>query len=120
VKLSSPDVAPAPVLRRCADCRTDGREISARKALELVARRFAVLSEPARLRLIHALLTEKRTRSSRDRRHAANTSRHLQTHRRTFSASQGLQVFYSIADPSIFKLCSSLRQLKNAHEAGMS
>ena len=81
------------------------------EALDLVARRFAVLAEPMRLRLIQALFNGER--SVGDLVAAiggtqANVSRHLQTltgaHILT-RRKEGLQVFYAIADPSIFKLC---------------
>ena len=81
------------------------------EALELVARRFAVLAEPMRLRLIQALfggelnvnaLVEETGGTQ------ANVSRHLQTLTQAHILSrrkEGLQVFYAIADPTIFKLC---------------
>src|SRR5688572_27069646 len=80
-------------------------------ALDLVARRFAVLSEPMRLRLLHALMEAE---SSVNELVAAtggtqaNVSRHLQTLAEAGLVSrrkEGLQVFYAIADPSIFELC---------------
>lgn len=86
------------------------RNISA-EALQLISHRFSVLAEPMRLRLVHCLfdgeqnVTQlvKATNGTQ-----ANVSRHLQTltlagilQRR----KEGLQVFYSIADPSIFTLC---------------
>ena len=81
------------------------------EALELVARRFAVLSEPLRLKLVHALFDgEKSVNALVDLTGGtqANVSRHLQTLTQAnilARRKQGLQVFYSIADPSIFKLC---------------
>lgn len=80
-------------------------------ALELVARRFAVLAEPMRLRLIQALFEgEKNVNTLVEEIGGtqANTSRHLQTLTQANILSrrkEGLQVFYAIADPSIFKLC---------------
>lgn len=81
-------------------------------ALELVARRFAVLAEPMRLRLIQALLAGGE-RNVTDLVEAtggtqANISRHLQTLMAAHIVTrrkEGLQVFYRIADPSIPKLC---------------
>jgi DNA-binding transcriptional ArsR family regulator len=80
-------------------------------ALELVARRFAVLSEPMRLRLLRALFDGEKnvhTLVTLTGGTQANVSRHLQTladahllRRR----KDGLEVFYAISDPSIFKLC---------------
>jgi DNA-binding transcriptional ArsR family regulator len=81
------------------------------EALEHVARRFAVLSEPMRLRLIQALFTgEKNVNALVEETGGtqANVSRHLQTLTQAHILSrrkEGLQVFYTIADPSIFKLC---------------
>ncbi len=80
-------------------------------ALELVARRFAVLAEPMRLRLIQALFGgEKHVNALVDETGGtqANISRHLQTLMQANILSrrkEGLQVFYAIADPSIYKLC---------------
>ena len=80
-------------------------------ALELVARRFAVLGEPMRLRLLHALVAgEMSVNALVDATGGtqANVSRHLQTLAETGLVSRrkdGLQVFYAIADPSIFELC---------------
>ena len=81
------------------------------EALELVARRFAVLSEPLRLKLVHALFDgEKNVNAlvAETGGTQANVSRHLQTLTQAHILARrkdGLQVFYSIADPSIFKLC---------------
>jgi ArsR family transcriptional regulator len=81
------------------------------EALELVARRFAVLAEPMRLRLIQALFDGERNVSDLVEATGgtqANVSRHLQTLTAAHVLSrrkEGLQVFYEIADPSIFKLC---------------
>lgn len=81
------------------------------EALSLVARRFAVLSEPMRLRLLHALFDgEKPVNALVELTGGtqANVSRHLQTLADAGLLTRrkaGLQVFYSIADPSIFPLC---------------
>lgn len=82
------------------------------QALEIVARRFAVLAEPMRLRLIQALLAGEKNvgeLTTLTDGTQANISRHLQTliaahvlDRR----KEGLQVFYRIADPTIPKLCN--------------
>ena len=79
--------------------------------VELIAARFRAMGEPMRLRLLMALqggernvtdLVEELSTSQ------ANISKHLGVlasvgllHRR----KQGLNVFYSIADPSIFNMC---------------
>src|ERR1035438_9847343 len=81
------------------------------EAIELISRRFAVLAEPMRLRLIHALFEgEKNVNALVEEVGGtqANISRHLQTLAAASILSrrkQGLQVFYSIADPAIIKLC---------------
>ncbi len=81
------------------------------EALELVARRFAVLAEPMRLRLIQALFDgEKNVNALVEETGGtqANVSRHLQRLTQAHILSrrkEGLQVFYAIADPSIYKLC---------------
>ena len=81
------------------------------EALALVARRFAVLSEPMRLRLLHALFDGEKpvnTLVEATGGTQANISRHLQTLADAgllTRRKEGLQVFYSIADPSIFTLC---------------
>jgi DNA-binding transcriptional ArsR family regulator len=81
------------------------------EVLELIARRFAVLAEPMRLRLVHALFTGEKSVNELVEQTGgtqANVSRHLQTLAQANVLSrrkEGLQVFYAIADPSIYKLC---------------
>jgi ArsR family transcriptional regulator len=81
------------------------------EALELVARRFGVLAEPMRLRLIQALFSGERNVTDlvgATGGTQANVSRHLQTLTTAnilARRKEGLQVFYAIADPSIAKLC---------------
>ena len=80
-------------------------------ALALIARRFAVLSEPMRLRLLHALFAGEKSVNelvALTGGTQANVSRHLQTLTQANMLARrkaGLQVFYTIADPSIFQLC---------------
>jgi DNA-binding transcriptional ArsR family regulator len=80
-------------------------------ALTLVARRFAILSEPMRLRLLHVLMEGERHVNALAEAAGgsqANVSRHLQTLAEAGIVSrrkEGLQVFYAISDPSIFQLC---------------
>lgn len=77
----------------------------------MLARRFSVLSEPLRIKLIHALFDGEKNVStlvSLTGGTQTNVSRHLQTLTHAhilLRRKAGLQVFYSIADPSIFKLC---------------
>jgi DNA-binding transcriptional ArsR family regulator len=81
------------------------------EALDLVARRFAVLAEPMRLRLLQSLFDGERNVNalvSLTGGTQANVSRHLQTlteARLLKRRKEGLQVFYSLADPTIFRLC---------------
>ncbi len=81
------------------------------QALELISRRFAALSEPMRLRLVHALFSGEKTVGALVAASGGtqtNVSRHLQTLTQAHILArrrEGLHVFYSIADPSIFKLC---------------
>ncbi len=81
------------------------------EALELVARRFAVLAEPMRLRLIPALFDGGKPVNAPVEITGgtqANISRHLQTLTQAHLLSrrkEGLQVFYAIADPTLVQLC---------------
>jgi ArsR family transcriptional regulator len=81
------------------------------EALLMIAHRFGVLSEPLRLRLIHALFEGEKSVNTLVELTGgtqANVSRHLQTLTQAHilgRRKEGLQVFYSIADPSIFELC---------------
>ncbi|TVR52000.1 MAG: ArsR family transcriptional regulator [Puniceicoccaceae bacterium] len=81
------------------------------EALELVARRFAVLGEPMRLRLLHSLLDgEKNVTALVEATggQQANISRHLQTLATAGFVKrrrEGLQAFYAIADRDVFRLC---------------
>jgi DNA-binding transcriptional ArsR family regulator len=82
------------------------------EGLVMIARRFAILSEPMRLRLLHALVGgEQNVNALADITEGtqANVSRHLQTLAEAGLISrrkEGLQVFYAIADDSIFQLCN--------------
>lgn len=81
------------------------------EALALIARRFAVLAEPMRLRLLHALVGgEMHVNALVEATGGtqANTSRHLQTLAEAGVVKrrkEGLLVYYSVADPTIFDLC---------------
>ncbi len=81
------------------------------EALVMIARRFGALSEPLRLKLLHALFDgEKNVNALVEITGGTqtNVSRHLQTLTDAGMLGrrkEGLQVFYSIADPTIFQLC---------------
>ena len=81
------------------------------ESLVQIARRFAVLSEPMRLRLLHVLMRGEQSVNALAELTdgtQANVSRHLQTLAEAGMVSrrkEGLHVFYDIADSSIFKLC---------------
>ena len=81
------------------------------EAITAVARRFAILSEPMRLRLLRCLMPGKMSVNALAEAAGgtqANVSRHLQTLADAGMVGrrkEGLQVFYSIADPTIFQLC---------------
>jgi ArsR family transcriptional regulator len=81
-------------------------------AIDLVARRFAVLAEPMRLRLLQALFAGEKSVRALVRETGGtqtNVSRHLQTlmHEQIITRRKdGLQAFYAIADPSIGPLCA--------------
>jgi ArsR family transcriptional regulator len=81
------------------------------EAMVMIARRFSVLSDPMRIRLLHSLHDGEQNVSTLVKMSGSsqtNVSRHLQTladagilaRRKT-----GAQAFYSICDPTIFELC---------------
>lgn len=84
------------------------------EALDLIAERFKVLSEPIRLQMLHTLqegeksvneLTESVQTSQ------PNVSKHLKILLRNGILNRnqrGNTVFYSIADESIFSLCETV------------
>lgn len=81
------------------------------EAFERLGEQFKAFSEPMRLRLIYALMDGEKTVSELVEETGglqANVSKHL---RMLLEAGiverrkQGLNSYYSIADPSIFELC---------------
>jgi ArsR family transcriptional regulator len=106
----------------------DSREPMSDEALQQVAKRFAVLAEPMRLRLLQSLISGEKnvnTLVTESGGTQANVSRHLQTLARDGLLTrrrEGLQVFYAVADKSIFSICDivcgSIREgLKKRSEA---
>ncbi len=97
------------------------------RGLELVARRFQVLSEPARLRLLMALQEGEQNVTalvSVTGLSQGNASKHLGILADAHIVSrrrEGVSVFYAISDPQIFELCdlmcSKLEQEFNENSA---
>lgn len=81
------------------------------KALELIANRFKMLSEPIRLQLLQCLQAgEKSVNSLTELVETSqpNVSKHLKTLQDSGIVKrrqEGNTVYYSIADESIFELC---------------
>jgi DNA-binding transcriptional ArsR family regulator len=97
-------------------------------ALELIAARFRALSEPLRLKLIIALQGGERNVNELVKatgKGQANVSRQLQQLLDSGILARrrdGARVFYSIADPAIFDLCTHVcgslhRQLQEKGKA---
>lgn len=81
------------------------------EAIEMVAERFRVLGEPARLHVMHALRTGEQTvgeLADATGLSTANVSKHLQIlHAAGFVTrrKQGLHVYYDLAGEDVFRLC---------------
>lgn len=82
--------------------------------LELVAERFKALAEPVRLQILNALRNREMTVGElieATKLGQANVSKHLQL---LFSLGfvsrrkEGLFVYYSLADKSVFQLCDTM------------
>ena len=79
--------------------------------LALVAERFKVLAEPARLQLLHALMPGELSVGQLVERTGlsqANVSKHLQlllAHNLVARRKEGLFAYYHLADQSVFQLC---------------
>lgn len=94
------------------------------EAFVMIARRFSALSEPRRLKLMHCLFDgEKNVTALVELSGGTQTavSRHLQSLTEAgllTRRKEGLQVFYAIADPSIFDLCELVcTSLEKTHAA---
>ncbi len=85
-----------------------------REALELIAKRFKILSEPIRLRILHELQNgEKSVTQLTEAVESSqpNVSKHLKTLQDAGVVKrqqEGNTVYYSIADESIFILCETV------------
>jgi len=95
------------------------------KMIDLVARRFQVLGEPCRLRILRALQGGALTVNQIvDRLHGnqPNISKHLQI---LFDAGlvgrerSANSIFYSIADPVVFRLCELVCRSTARHAASV-
>jgi DNA-binding transcriptional ArsR family regulator len=79
--------------------------------LDLIADRFRVLGEPARLHILSALRHGERNVSDLVHRTGytqANLSKHLQLLLRLGFVERrkdGVSAYYSLADPDVFRLC---------------
>jgi ArsR family transcriptional regulator len=79
--------------------------------LDLVAARMKVLAEPMRLRLLNALRSGEKSVTELVEETGsgqANISKHLgllYRNRMVMRRKEGLNVYYRIADPTIFQLC---------------
>jgi DNA-binding transcriptional ArsR family regulator len=87
------------------------KRVMSDEALELISRRFALLSEPLRLRLIHVLFEGERNVGELVEATGgtqANVSRHLQALTQAGllkRRKEGLHVLYSVGDPGLKALC---------------
>lgn len=92
--------------------------------LELIAHRFRVLAEPARLEILNELMEGERTVTELVEATGlgqANTSKHLQilrANRFVARRKEGLYAHYRLADPSVRLLCETMcaRLEDQAHE----
>ena len=99
------------------------------EAFELIAGRFRVLAEPMRLRLLHALGDAEMSVSdlvAATNAGQANVSKHLGILLDSGLVARrkaGLNVFYRVADPSVFDMCeavcSSVGRRLTAHHAAI-
>jgi ArsR family transcriptional regulator len=86
------------------------------EAIELVANRFKVLSEPLRLRLVNALERGERSVGELTEETGStqpNVSKHLKILQEAGlirRRQQGNTVYYSIADASVYEICDVVCQ----------
>jgi DNA-binding transcriptional ArsR family regulator len=90
-------------------------------ALAAVAQRFRLLGEPARLRLLQILEAGERSVNELAEACGANqatTSRHLAAMHAAGILQrrrEGTSVFYSVADPVVFRLCELVCESTHRH-----
>lgn len=88
-----------------------GKRVLSPEVLVLIAERFKALAEPARLQILNCLRSGDMTVTDlveETKLGQANVSKHLQLlHALGFVArrKEGLFVYYSLADKSVFQLC---------------
>ena len=98
------------------------------EAFEAVAKRFRVLSDPTRLKILYCLGTEEFTVNEIVRHiegSQSNVSKHLSTlltHGIVQRRREGTSAYYSVSDPSLFTLCDHVcgridRDLENRRRA---
>jgi DNA-binding transcriptional ArsR family regulator len=94
------------------------------EAIQLVAERFRVLGEPARLQILQALRSGEKTVSQLVEETGfaqANSSKHLQLlHALGFidRRKEGQFVYYRLADDEVFRLCDIMCGRIEAEAAG--
>ncbi|MBS1788407.1 MAG: winged helix-turn-helix transcriptional regulator [Acidobacteria bacterium] len=106
------------------------RQTMSLDALQLVAARFKVLSDPMRLRILQFLESGETSVSALAKAVEStqpNVSKHLKTMQDAgllARRQEGNTVYYSIADPTVFDLCdvvcSSLAERFAAHASAFS
>jgi DNA-binding transcriptional ArsR family regulator len=89
--------------------------------LAMIAERFKALAEPARLQLLRCLQEQEMSVNELVEATGlgqANVSKHLQllhTHGFVSRRKEGLYVYYTLADKSVFKLCEIMCGRLEAH-----
>jgi DNA-binding transcriptional ArsR family regulator len=89
------------------------------RALELIAHRFKLLSEPTRLRLLQLLMDGEKSVNelvSEINTTQANVSKQLkilQSNGVVSCRPAGLQRYYSVVDNTVFKICQEVCDNKN-------
>lgn len=106
---------------------TDNNLLMSDRALELVAHRFKLLSEPTRLRLLQLLMTGEKSVTElvqATNTTQANVSKHLGILADGGLVARrkvGVSTFYRIADPSLHTLCDLVcRSLQSRGEEVLS